>query len=135
MGCKKKLCRAELKEVPPNDGGGGTSFEMPTAATRGGTASVPPYGATRCFCRLAPPHEWHTGGAGALGYFRMLVGNVEIADHWQPVRPQRDRGVLPHVARAVDGGQDARPGARRIDALGHFQVAVGAVVIAIDPAT
>ena len=44
VGCSRKICRAELEEVPPNAMAGNVVIEMPSAVAQVGTASDPTYG-------------------------------------------------------------------------------------------
>ena len=52
VGCARKICRAELEEVPPNAMAGNVMVEMPSVVARVGTVNVPTYGlrATGCTC-------------------------------------------------------------------------------------
>ena len=43
VGCARKICRAELEEVPPNAMAGNVMAEMPSAVARVGTVNVPTY--------------------------------------------------------------------------------------------
>ena len=44
VGCARKICRAELEEVPPNAMAGNVVVEMPSVVARVGTVNVPTYG-------------------------------------------------------------------------------------------
>ena len=47
VGCARKICRAELEEVPPNAMAGNVVVEMPSVVARVGTVNVPTYGLRR----------------------------------------------------------------------------------------
>ena len=56
VGCARKICRAELEEVPPNARAGSVVVEMPSVVARVGTVNVP---TTGCFAQRIDVRHQH----------------------------------------------------------------------------